>query len=258
MKQSRTKLGISEDDMPYSAAIIRNKDSVESILGLAGRLYLHGNSVAFEKINELSMNKGSLTKYNYKVLYDLSTYRWIYEDSPLWNECHASSEFRLRSHHRHELLGSGVPAGNGLEMSWRNILQVEDVSWLQGHQLEETVVFPGAGYVAMAIEALLQATGGFSPDKPKVVVQNFNILSVLALSKESTAQVELSSTLRPTPITYASNSNEWWEFTTISFSNSVSTTHATGTLRTNSQSRYMSLKYQMPSSELEPTATRVV
>jgi hypothetical protein len=29
-------------------------------------------------------------------------------------------------------------------------------------------------------------------------------------------------------------------------------------LRTNSQSRSMSLKYQMPSSELEPTATRVV
>lgn len=94
----------------------------------------------------------------------------------------------------------------------------------------------------MAIEALLQATG-FSPGKPKVVVQNFNILSVLALSKESTAQIELSSTLRPTPITYASNSNEWWEFTAISISNGVSTTHATGTLRISSQSRSMSLKY---------------
>ena len=54
VKQSRTKLGINEDDMPYSVAIIRDKDSVESILGLAGHLYLHGNSVAFEKINGLS------------------------------------------------------------------------------------------------------------------------------------------------------------------------------------------------------------
>lgn len=77
VKQSCTKLGISEDDMPYSVAIIRSKDSVESILGLARK------QCRFEKINELSMNKGSLTKYNYKVLYNLPTYRWSYEDSPL-------------------------------------------------------------------------------------------------------------------------------------------------------------------------------
>jgi len=110
----------------------------------------------------------------------------------------------------------------------------------------------------MAIEALLQATSGFSPDKPKVAVQNFNILPVLALSKESTAQIELSSTLRLTLITYASNSNKWWEFTAISFSNDVSTAHATGTLSISSQSQCMSLKYQMLSSELKPTAARVV
>jgi acyl transferase domain-containing protein len=256
IKQTRSDLGISEEKLPYSAAIIRGKDPVESVLSLVGRLFLHGNSISMGKVNSLNwMGRSGFLNNNYNVLHDLPPYRWHY-DRVLWNECRPSLEFRHRKYPRHELLGSKRPGGHDLEWTWRNILRVEDAKWLSDHKLEDTIVFPGAGYIAMAIEAMVQTSGHPLDSGTTLRLQNVNILTALTLSTGPAAQVELFTTLRPTPITYTSNSKDWWEFNIVSSANGVTTAHATGSISIGSLPQPMQPKYQATAGTLEPSSTR--
>ena len=130
---------------------------------------------------------------------------------------------------------------------------------MHDHKLQDTVVFPGAGYVAMAIEAVMQANGKSVADKPTLRLRHVHILTVLSLSTEPTAEVELFTSLRPTPITSESNSRDWWDFRIISFKDGSSTTYATGSINlTNSDSApNITRKFEVPTELLEPNASRV-
>ncbi|KAL6719446.1 hypothetical protein ACLMJK_003686 [Lecanora helva] len=240
--------------MPYPTAITRGVDAIHCVLSLAGRLFLHGNEVSFEKVNGLLSSEK--VQPVYKILHDLPLYRWNY-DRVLWNEPRSSLEFRQRSYKRHELLGSQVPGSNGLDIGWRNKLKVSDVSWLLDHKLQETVVFPGAGYIAIAIEAVLQATRQFTALKPTFRLRQVHILTALTLSMESTVEVELFTSIRPKPVTSSSNSRDWWDFSIVSFKDGSSTTHAAGSINIGSESAAIQHRLEVSSQSLEPTAPRV-
>lgn len=257
INQIRSGLGITADSMPYSTAIKRHANSLESVLHLAGSLWLHGHNMSFEKVNGLlSRGKGGIQGQNYKVLHDLPSYRWHY-DGVLWNECRASVEFRQRKYLRHELLGSQVPGGNGSDIIWRNVLRVDDISWLRDHKLEETIVFPGACYLSMAMEAVLQASRSNFAERPTFRLENVNILTAFALSAEPSANVELFTVIRRVPITYTSNSDIWWEFNIDSFQDGISVRHANGSISIQLLSKSMTSKYQAPANCLESSSPRM-
>ena len=46
-----------------------------------------------------------------------------------------------------------------MEPTWRNLLRLKDSLWLQDHKVLGDVVFPCAGYIAIAGEAIRQLTG---------------------------------------------------------------------------------------------------
>ena len=256
IKQIRRKLGFSEERMPYLSAITRGKNSVDCVLSLGGYLYLYGNRVSFDKINGIA--REGKAQLSHKVLHELPPYKWSYQRT-LWHEPRSSLEFRQRRFKRHELLGSQIPGGNGVEINWRNLLRVSDIPWIQDHKLQETIVFPGAGYVAMAIEAVMQAKGKSVVDKPTLRMRHVHILKMLPLSTESTAEVELFTSLRPTPITSESNSKDWWDFRITSLRDGSATIHATGSINlTDSDSTpNIHRKFEAPTQLLEPNAPRV-
>lgn len=257
IKQIRSGLGITDDRMRYSAAIKRHANSLESILNLAGSLWLHGHNISFDKVNCLrSRGKSGFGGQNYKVLHDLPSYRWHY-DGVLWNECRASVEFRQRKYPRHELLGSQIPGGNGSDIIWRNVLKVDDISWLRDHKLEDTVVLPGACYLSMAMEAVLQASRTSSVERPTFRLENVNILTPFAFSAESSAKSELFTVIRRAPITYTSKSEIWWDFNIDSFSDGTSVPHASGSISIQPLLTPMLSKYQAPADCLEPSAPRM-
>lgn len=255
IKQIRSKLNIPEENMPYNAAIKRFENALESVLHLAGSLWLAGHKVSFDKINGLESGSKKQT-HHFKVLRDLPNYKWHY-NTMLWSESRSSIEFRNRKYQRHELLGSQFNGGNGVDLIWRNVVKVDDIPWLQDHKLEETVVLPGAGYLSMAMEATLQASNATWAQRPSFHIQNVNILSALALSTEPSSQVELFTTIRRTPITYASTSGTWWEFNIASFQDGQSTTHASGSVSLISETLAIESRFKAPEGTLEPTAPRV-
>ncbi|KFA72420.1 hypothetical protein S40288_08039 [Stachybotrys chartarum IBT 40288] len=228
IKQIRTAVARALEETPYAAAITRHKNEEESTLKLVGDMYLAGHLISWDKINDLTSQWGQKT--GVRVLTDLPSYPWTYA-APLWIEGRMSSEFRLRKYPRHELLGSQMPGGNGLDTLWRNKLKLSDLSWLGDHKLQETVVFPAAGYISMAVEAMRQRASVL-PDEPTTFeMRNVSILAALVVSSNPTADVEIFTSLRPVPVTSASMSKDWSEFSVISYEQGVSTTRAVGQVK---------------------------
>ncbi|RAK99273.1 type I polyketide synthase [Aspergillus ibericus CBS 121593] len=212
---------------PYLATLQRNQDSLVSVLGFVGDLFVQGYAVNFAKVQSTFYPSAHGAP---KVLCDLPSYPWHYEEL-LWNESRISREGRHRKHKRHELLGSPVVGGNHLTFGWRNLLRLDNVPWLRDHQLSNTPVFPAAGYLAMAVEALLQVA--ISPNvslaEQTVALRHVELPSALPLAELT--PIELYTELRPHALSTVSSSRDWWDFQIASIIDDTPTIRARGTVR---------------------------
>ncbi|KAI0838541.1 ketoacyl-synt-domain-containing protein [Hypoxylon sp. FL0890] len=163
------------DGFTYIPSLARNKNDVDQILSVVGHLFIAGYPVDLEAVNAESYDhsppprpgtsnaisnvaqNGHRTrkpKTEY-LLVDLPPYQWNYEKE-YWTEPRASAELRAHRFPRHDLLGSRMSGLSGRTRVWRNVLRHRDVPWLKHHSLGGTAIFPAAGHLAVAIEALRQ------------------------------------------------------------------------------------------------------
>lgn len=236
IKQTCESLKIFDAKYHYSSALVRGKDSVHCALNLMGNLFLHGHDVSFAKVNHVETST-STTKQG-KVLTSLPPYPWSY-DGILFNESRSSRELRNRKYGHHDLLGIQTIGGSGLVTTWRNTLRIKDIPWVESHKLGQDVVFPGAGFIVMAIEAITQVTGTTKDDAPSFTLRHVNIIKALPLlADENSPGVETFTSLRPMKLSGTTNSNKWFDFEISTFENEKSTTHATGriSVETNAES----------------------
>ncbi|KAL4814485.1 hypothetical protein BDW67DRAFT_186683 [Aspergillus spinulosporus] len=178
----------------YVASLVRGEDPSTSVLHTAGNLYNSGVSVNLRAIN----GEGSL-------LVDIPPYPWLH-DTRYWDQTPAVENWRLRENPHHELLGSRVLGSTDIEPSWRNNLSLDDAPWLYGHRIMGKTLFPGAGYIAMAGEAIQQLTS-----KPNVSYQISHLVLKHALFLDSNECVELITNVRPVRISDIQDS-DWHEF----------------------------------------------
>lgn len=71
------------------------------------------------------------------------------------------------------------------EMRWRHLLRPKEVSWLKGHQLQDQIVFPAAGYVIMALEASIALCRGETISL--IEIQNLDISKALTFKNEDSS-----------------------------------------------------------------------
>lgn len=255
IEQTLAKTGV---ELKYAGPIKRNSNSVESAMNFAGNLWLQGFEVNWSKINGLTTRLKSRTLPN--VVTDLPPYRFHYCEM-LWNESRSSLEYRQRKYPHHELLGSLLPGGNGHDFIFRNVLKVDHVSWLKDHKLVDTIVFPGSGYLCMAMEAAAQVTDplyNVQREEKTFELSNINITTALPLDPEGSAEVFTS--LHRSAITNAATSNTWWDWSVTSYENGQSTMHASGSIAVYSSPKSkptMLSKYEPPQTGLETTHKRV-
>ncbi|CAG8904561.1 unnamed protein product [Penicillium egyptiacum] len=222
IKQIRTFFKYSMDDTPYSSTLVRGKDADICMKTLAGELYLRG-----QEINVLAVN--GTASATAKVIPDLPPYHWSYSQL-LWRESRLSSDLRSRSCPRHELLGSEMAAGNGIDRVWKNIVRLNEVPWLNDHKLESQVVFPAAGYISMAIEAISQIKSLSATDS-SFVLRNVNIASALIVHADEQEQAEMYTTVSPARISKAATSGTWYDFSVSSWQDGGAVSHCTGRIR---------------------------
>lgn len=198
---------------PYISALARGEDSAESFLTSMGKLFELNAPISLQSL----IPTGT-------CLPDLPRYQWDHSDGDYWRESRMSREWRCREHAAHPLLGARQLESTSLEPSWRNVLRVDKVAWLRDHRIEDALIFPCAGYVAMAGEAIAQVAAG-GRGRAGFSLRHVVISSALVISEGT--PVELVTTLRPYRLTDSLDS-QWWEFAISSHNGHVWTKHITG------------------------------
>ncbi|MCJ1307874.1 hypothetical protein MMC25_001522 [Agyrium rufum] len=198
LRQICEKAGVS---CSYIPTMIRDQDCTQSLLSSFGQFYQRGVAFDMRRLNS-----------DGKVLVDLPTYSWEH-NTTYWHENRVSKDWRFRTFGHHALLGQKIPESTDLEPLWRNMLNLDDEPWLLGHQILKDVVFPLAGYVSMAGEAIRQITGTAAFSLRRVVAR---AALVLYRSKST----ELVTSIRPRRLTDSTDS-EWYNFTISSYTGSV-------------------------------------
>ncbi|RYP11136.1 hypothetical protein DL765_007885 [Monosporascus sp. GIB2] len=192
----------------YNSCLSRGSDATMTVLTAAGQLYCQGLMPDFA-----AMNPGGITMSN------LPPYPWTH-DTSYWNESRISREFRTRSYPEHDLLGARVIGGNDLEPSWRKVLNLKAVPWLSDHVVADDVVFPAAGYVAMAGEAIRQLS-----NSAEFTIRSLSIGSAMPL--QNGRSTEIITRLQPHRLTDNQDST-WFDFSIMSYDGNKWTRHCSG------------------------------
>lgn len=212
--QIQKNIAVARTDAQYCSAMMRGQGAITAIFHVAGKLFLAGYDVNLAAVNAISTRSAA------KVLVDLPNYSWNH-DKDYWYESEASYEWRNRAFAHHDLLGSKVLGTPWQAPVWKKSLNVEDVPWLKDHRLGPEIVFPGAGYICMAIEAMLQTDKALrmqdrrsTPLKRQVRLRNVTFDKALILKEGQETRVMV--TLAP----WMANKDSWYLWTVQSLQES--------------------------------------
>lgn len=195
----------------YLSSLITGENTTRQMLQLASNLFAKGQPINLDAVNFPHGSRGL------KPLGDLPPYAWKHEES-YWHESRLSHNYRLRPFPRNDILGSLVDDYNDIEPRWRNVLRVKDLPWLLHHKIQGTAVFPFAGFVTMALEALRQWTLIVSFDldtSSRYELREVLVSRPLVFSK--TSDVETSIALRALADGTRSSATSWNEFSISSW-----------------------------------------
>ncbi len=126
-------------------SIKRKQDEILSLSQTIGELYTYGYP-----LNWKSFVSGSIVK--------LPRYPW--QKASYWRESDISRMDRIGNlairtqviKNEHPLLGAKLDLASR-DSVWENQLSYDNLTYLQGHKIQDAMIFPAAGYVEMAITA---------------------------------------------------------------------------------------------------------
>ncbi|KFY87076.1 hypothetical protein V500_07196 [Pseudogymnoascus sp. VKM F-4518 (FW-2643)] len=206
--------GLSKAGITYLPALLRSKDGAETMLSLAASLSASGHGVDVHTANFALPPPNPLA-----ALADLPSYAWNHS-TRYWSESRLSLDYRLRPFPRTDILGAQSTDWNPTEPTWRNFVRLSELPWLKHHQVQDTVIYPAAGYVCMALEAAAQVLS-VTPLPVGRVVRGFTVRD-LAISRalvvpQSEEGVETVFSMRPEPESKVGSSGAWREFRVFSY-----------------------------------------
>ncbi|KAB8291221.1 hypothetical protein EYC80_009908 [Monilinia laxa] len=243
----------------YNSVLVRGVRADLSAFDMVGKIFTHGHHVDIAAVLDSDPTFNSAS-----VLHNLPSYSWDHSKR-YWHESRLSRDYRLRKHPYHDLLGLKMTDNTPLRPSWRHMIGVEGLPWLRDHIIDGLTIFPGSGYLCMAMEAASQLAGDRHPEKKvqRVVLKDVAFLKGLVipegrarievqLSFASVNVIESGSTMQHNfSITAVSDEGQWTEYcrglVTIEFaSNQVQSWY--GTL----------LTYSEMSDMLDPASTKTI
>ena len=193
----------------YLSTIKRMEDIVQSVLTTCGELLVVGYDVDVLRVN----GEG-------RLLIDFPAYPWDHSRKFV-SENKADQEWRFRRFPRHDLLGSLTPGSALSTRIWRNVLSLNNVPWLADHKVGQHYIFPAAGFMSMAVEAMRQVRETIGD---VFILEDVHIGVALMVDND----IEVFLTMRKQALGNSSISNTWWEFNISSVKYGISTEHAKG------------------------------
>ncbi|GAA91228.1 polyketide synthase [Aspergillus luchuensis IFO 4308] len=218
------------DKVSYVPFLVRNRSALECAMEAAGRLHCSGYPI---KLTAVNGDGDAKARRRPRVLVDLPEYPFNHSTS-YWHESRLSEGYRFRRYGYLELLGAPEPNGNPMEATWRNIIRVSEIPWVQDHKINSTILYSGAGMLVMAIEAIKQLA---DPDR---LLTGFNIRDAVfstALQIPTHAEgIEVNVHLKRTK-EERSDATGWFEWRIYAYDNGNWVENSTGSIQALYESR---------------------
>jgi acyl transferase domain-containing protein len=160
---------VAQEGVKYASMLLRGKNAIDSAMTAAGDLFCHGCPVDVTAVNDI--------KHECRVLVDLPAYPWNRSNKYSGMSRLVQSYLHRASGH-HSLLGTRLIGSDGLNPAWRHFLNLQDNPWIKEHIVHGAMLYPGAGFLAMATEAALQLA---EPDREVANVRLEDVRIVKAL-----------------------------------------------------------------------------
>ncbi|KAI9693988.1 MAG: putative Hybrid PKS-NRPS biosynthetic cluster [Bathelium mastoideum] len=181
---------VATNPPPYTGLLSRGVNDNQALAEGFGYIWqaLGDNVVNFSSFDRFIAGSDAGTP---KLLPNLPSYAWDHEHI-FWHESRQTAAIRTKSDPTHELLGTKCPDGAEQLQRWRNMLRPKEIPWLAGHQIQGQMVFPAAGYISAAFEAVKIATRGYQ--MRMIEVEDFVIGQAIVFNEESSS-IETQFTL---------------------------------------------------------------
>ncbi|KAJ5762185.1 uncharacterized protein N7511_005567 [Penicillium nucicola] len=142
---------LKDTKITYASCLIRGQSAVSSMQVMVCKLIQQGYPIDLGAVNFPHGRPRGL-----QILRDLPPYPWNHQ-TQYWWESRLSKFARDRNVLPHDLLGRPTADFSPLTPTWRHIIRPRDIPWVRDHVVQSSIVYPAAGYIAMAIEALRQS-----------------------------------------------------------------------------------------------------
>lgn len=209
----------------YVAPLARGKSSSETFQAAAARLFELGAEQKWQSL---------FSSQDKQVVGDLLPYPWDHRVQH-WSESRLSRDHRLRQFPYHDLLGLFDVMSPIDEPRWRFFVSVEHMPWLKDHVVDGMVIFPGAGYSAMGIEAMKQLTQMQNPGAKisRIISRNIRNFRPIVLPEETTDgannDIEVQLVLSPSKM---NDNAPWYSVRVLSLQpDGTWADHVSGTIR---------------------------
>ncbi|KAI5203359.1 putative polyketide synthase [Aureobasidium subglaciale] len=170
--------------IPYASCLTRGQDAVSTMQALASELVAKGVSV---DLNAVNFPNGSEQA---RVLTNLPTYPWTHSIQH-WFEPSANKNHRSKKRRMHDLLGTLEPNSIPMMPTWRLVLRVPDLPWVRDHQVQGSMIYPGAGFICMAIEGLNQLVQNDGSNATGFNLKDIDIKLGLVVPEEGGVELKL-------------------------------------------------------------------
>ncbi|KAH8200137.1 hypothetical protein TruAng_005708 [Truncatella angustata] len=132
----------------YASVLSKLDSPLKTTMEVAGRLFTRGYPISITAVNQQGAETSS-------ILIDTPQYPFDHSQR-YWHESRLSRDWRLRGDAPREVLGIRSTDWNPLEPRWRKMLSIEEAPWIADHVVDGAILFPAAGTLAMALEAVKQ------------------------------------------------------------------------------------------------------
>ncbi|KAL4936566.1 hypothetical protein BDV06DRAFT_227771 [Aspergillus oleicola] len=198
----------SISSVTYTSVLQRGEDAIQCAARAIGQLYVHGVPLSISVVNCLTTKP--------QPLVDLPSYPWDHS-LRYWAESRLSRNYRFRKFGRHDLLGAPAADASVKQPRWRNILRVQEQSWLREHVVHSNILFPASGSIVMVLEAVQQLVTDRRIESIKL--EKIRITKAIVIP-DSQAGIEVVLELHHNE-TLNDRSQDSWEFIVQSCSDSL-------------------------------------
>jgi acyl transferase domain-containing protein/NADPH:quinone reductase-like Zn-dependent oxidoreductase/NAD(P)-dependent dehydrogenase (short-subunit alcohol dehydrogenase family)/aryl carrier-like protein len=196
-------LGLKSNDK-YGSVLMRNRPANATAIECAAKLHCIGYTVDLSAVNQTHASEA-------KTLPALPYYPFNHQKK-YWQESRLSKGIRFRRFPPHELLGTRVSDWNELEARWNNRIILSEKPYWKDHQVNGLVLYPAAGMLVMAIEAIRQMTDNASGKIQGYRIRDVSFSKAIVISSNPQG-TETQLTLRPSNDRSSKSAGAWSVFT---------------------------------------------